>query len=166
SSILPAKLGSACRTKDRINRYSDSPCCTRNWRTIVVESTDFYSRILIDAGNGPPVIVQMVLVSNSDAFVPRLGHGLQLMFHDVVGEKVAAVSNVPRGRDFYDLARILNTPGWTMKSAEDAMCRVGFFDRVSDLGIKVDLFRQGHYDDEIRRSGFDVTFCHHVLDHD
>ncbi|MEH6797611.1 MAG: hypothetical protein V7694_26180, partial [Rhodococcus sp. (in: high G+C Gram-positive bacteria)] len=25
SSILPTKLSSACRTKDRINRYSDSP---------------------------------------------------------------------------------------------------------------------------------------------
>ncbi|MGB2719411.1 MAG: hypothetical protein WBG53_01630 [Rhodococcus sp. (in: high G+C Gram-positive bacteria)] len=141
-------------------------CCASNWRAVIVENTDYYTRILIDAGSGPPVIVQMVLASKSNAFVPSSGHGLRLMFHDVVGEKVAAVADFARGRNFFDLAHILDTPGWNMKSAEDAMCRVGSFDRVNELRTNVDRFRQGHFDDKIRRSGFDVRFCHHVLDHD
>jgi hypothetical protein len=136
-------------------------CVENYWRAVFIERTHLYTRILVDAGSGFPVIVQIVLESN-----PSAGQGLRLLFHDIVGEKVATVANVTHGRDFFDLAHILNTPGWTMKSAEDAMSRVGFSDRVNELRTKVGLFREGNFDDEIRRSGFDVRFCHHVLDHD
>ncbi|MGA9871739.1 MAG: hypothetical protein WBQ44_11435, partial [Rhodococcus sp. (in: high G+C Gram-positive bacteria)] len=63
SSILPTKPGSACRTKDRINRYSDSPAKPTggSWMVhltsaaigeVPPEGGEWSKQIAIDIGSG------------------------------------------------------------------------------------------------------------------
>lgn len=121
-------------------------------------------QIRVDAGTGHPVMVQLVYYGRSQDPEQRPGGGLRLIFDDVVAGKGAAIADVARGRDFYDLANILTTPGWTLQRVESAMHAMRFGDLINQFRINLDRFRRGDFDDDIRKSGFVPDFCHGILD--
>lgn len=93
----------------------------------------------------------------------RAGGGLRLIFDDVVGGKGAAIADVARGRDFFDLANILTAPGWTVARVEAAMRAIKYGDQIEGLRANLGRFRRGDFDDDITKSGFDPAFCHRHL---
>ena len=141
-------------------------CHQNGWHTNTVKNEDFDKQVLVDAGSGSPVVVQMVYYDRSSDPEHRAGGGLRLIFDDVVGGKAAAVADVARGRDLFDLANILETPGWSLSRVEDAMIAIKYGDQVDQFRTNIERFRRGDFDDDIRKSGFDVAFCHRILDRD
>ncbi|AGB27088.1 hypothetical protein Mycsm_06987 (plasmid) [Mycobacterium sp. JS623] len=138
-------------------------CHEHGWHAALVADQDMDKKIRVDAGTGHPVIVQLVYYGRSQDPEQRLGGGLRLIFDDVVAGKGAAIADVARGRDFYDLANILTTPGWTLQRVESAMYAMRFGDLINQFRINLDRFRRGDFDDDIRKAGFDPTFCHRIL---
>ncbi len=141
-------------------------CRAHGWAASVVADQDMDKRILVDAGTGQPVIVQLVYYGRSRHPERRAGGGLRLVFEDVVGGKGAAVADVARGRDFHDLANIVHTPGWPLSRVEDAMRGIRYGDQIEHFRRNIARFRSGDFDDDIRQSGFDPVFCHRMLDED
>lgn len=134
------------------------------WNAALIADQDMDKRIRVDAGTGHPVIVQLVYYGRSQDPEQRPGGGLRLIFDDVVAGKGAAIADVARGRDFYDLANIMTTPGWTLQRVESAMHAMRFGDLINAFRANIDRFRRGDFDDDIRKSGFDPNFCHRTLD--
>lgn len=133
------------------------------WRAETVHREDMDRKIHVDAGTGTPVVVQLVYYPRSSDPERRVGGGLRLIFDDVVGGKGAAVADVARGRDFDDLAHIVDTPGWTLERVENAMRAIKYGDRVEQFRAHIERFRRGEFDDDIRKSGFDPAYCHRTL---
>ncbi|MBH5145339.1 hypothetical protein [Rhodococcus erythropolis] len=84
------------------------------WCAEIVKDDDFDKHVLVDAGSGCPVVVQMSAERHT-------GGSVRLIFDDVVGGKGVAVATVARGRDLLDLANIFETPGWSLLRVEDAI---------------------------------------------
>jgi DNA-binding transcriptional ArsR family regulator len=139
-------------------------CHENGWNAALIGDQDMDKRIRVDAGTGHPVIVQLVYYGRSQDPEQRPGGGLRLIFDDVVAGKGAAIADVARGRDFYDLANIMTTPGWTLERVESAMHAMRFGDLIDQFRANIDRFRRGEFDDDIRKSGFDPNFCHRTLD--
>lgn len=139
-------------------------CREHGWRAETVHHEDMDRKIHVDAGTGTPVVVQLVYYPRPSDPERRAGGGLRLIFDDVVGGKGAAVADVARGRDFDDLAHIVDTPGWSLERVEDAMRAIKYSDRVAQFRANIERFRRGEVDDDIRKSGFDPAYCHHILD--
>lgn len=139
-------------------------CAENGWAASVVNDQDRDKQILVDAGSGQPVVVQLVFYGRSRDPEQRAGVGLRLVFGDVAAGKGAAVADVARGRDFSDLAHIIDTPGWSQERVEDAMREMRFGDLIDRFRANLERFRRGDFDDDIRRSGLDPQFCHRVLD--
>lgn len=139
-------------------------CHENGWTAALIADQDMDKRIRVDAGTGHPVIVQLVYYGRSQDPEQRPGGGLRLIFDDVVAGKGAAIADVARGRDFYDLANIMTTPGWTLQRVESAMQAMRFGDLINAFRTNIDRFRRGDFDDDIRKSGFDPDFCHRTLD--
>lgn len=139
-------------------------CHENGWNAALIADQDMDKRIRVDAGTGHPVIVQLVYYGRSQDPEQRPGGGLRLIFDDVVAGKAAAIADVARGRDFYDLANIMTTPGWTLQRVESAMQAMRFGDLINAFRTNIDRFRRGDFDDDIRKSGFDPHFCHRTLD--
>lgn len=113
-----------------------------------------------------PVIVKgvsLVYYGYPNAPESRPGGGLRLVFDDVVGGKAAAIADAPRGRDFHDLAHILLIDGWSLSRIEDALRNMNRGDQVQAFWESIENFRRGTFDDDIKRSGFDVAFCHSII---
>lgn len=102
------------------------------------------------AGTGEPVTVDIVYYERS--------RELRLVFDDVVVGKGVAVADSARGRDFDDLAHIVETPGWSLERVEDAMRATKYGDKVDAFRANLERFRRGEFDDDIRKSGFDPAF--------
>lgn len=117
---------------------------------------DFRGQVLVHAGSGEPVTVDIVYYERS--------RGLRLIFDDVVGGKGVAVADSARGRDFDDLAHITDTPGWSLERVEDAMRAIKYGDKVDQFRANLERFRRDEFDEDIGKSGFDPAFCHRVLD--
>lgn len=139
-------------------------CHEFGWGTRTLLNEDFRKQVLIDAGTGVPVVVDIVFYERSVAPERRAGGGLRLVFSDVVAGKAAAVADAARGRDFADLAAIVETPGWSLDRVEDAMRAIKYGDQVGKFRETIARFRCGDFDDDIRTSGFDPAYCHRVLD--
>lgn len=139
-------------------------CHENGWEAALVADQDMDKRIRVDAGTGHPVIVQLVYYGRSQDPEQRVGGGLRLIFDDVVAGKGAALADVARGRDFYDLANIMTVPGWTLQRVEGAMRSMRFGDLIDQFRHHIDRFRRGDFDDDIRKSGFDPGFCHAMID--
>lgn len=139
-------------------------CREHGWRAETVHHEDMDRKIHVDAGTGTPVVVQLVYYPRSSDPERRAGGGLRLIFDDVVGGKGAAVADVARGRDFDDLAHIVDTPGWSLDRVEDAMRAIKYSDRVEQFRTNIERFRLGEFDDDIRKSGFEPAYCHRILD--
>ncbi|MBS9533273.1 winged helix-turn-helix transcriptional regulator [Mycobacterium sp. M1] len=139
-------------------------CAEQGWHTQTMRDEDMDKQVLVDAATGSPVVVQMVYYERSRDPEHRASGGLRLIFDDVVGGKGAAIADVARGRDFFDLANIVATPGWTLARVEDAMRAIKFGDQVESFRANLDRFRRGDFDDDIHKSGFDPAFCHRILD--
>lgn len=139
-------------------------CDARGWRTQTARDEDMDKQVLVDAGTGSPVVVQLVYYERSGDPELRAGGGLRLIFDDVVGGKGAAIADVARGRDFFDLANILTAPGWTVARVEAAMRAIKYGDQIEGLRANLGRFRRGDFDDDITKSGFDPAFCHRHLD--
>ncbi|MCV7256915.1 hypothetical protein H7J86_32545 [Mycobacterium hackensackense] len=138
-------------------------CHENHWNAALVADQDMDKQIRVDAGTGHPVIVQLVYYGRSQDPEQRPGGGLRLIFDDVVAGKGAAIADAARGRDFYDLANIMTTPGWTLQRVESAMHAMRFGDLMDAFRANLDRFRRGDFDDDIRKSGFDPDFCHRTL---
>lgn len=105
-------------------------CRGNGWNAATIHREEFDRKIHVEAGTGTPVIVQLVYYGRSRHPESRTGGGLRLVFDDVVGGKGAAVADVARGRDFDDLAHILETPGWSLaRGRRDACDQVRRSDR-------------------------------------
>ena len=141
-------------------------CRENGWRADTVKSEDFDKQVLVGAGTGSPVVVQMVYYERSSDLERRTGGGLRLIFDDVVGGKGAAVADVASGRDLFDLANILATPGWSLGRVEDSMRAIKYGDQIENFRANIERFRRGDFDDDIRKSGFERAFCHRILDRD
>ena len=139
-------------------------CRENGWDAKTVHREELDRKIHVDAGTGTPVVVQLVYYGRSRDPERRATGGLRLVFDDVVGGKGAAVADVARGRDFDDLAHILETPGWSLARVEDAMRAIKYADQIEKFRTNIARFRRGEFDDDIRKSGFDPAFSHRVLD--
>lgn len=139
-------------------------CAAQGWDAVVVADQDMDKKIRVDAGTGIPVVVQLVYYGRSRDPETRAAGGLRLVFEDVVGGKGAAVADSARGRDFFDLASIVDTPGWSLERVEASMQAIKFGDLVEQFRNNLDRFRRGEFDDDIEKSGFDAEFCHRMLD--
>jgi hypothetical protein len=139
-------------------------CREHGWHTELTNNQDMDKQIHVDAGTGIPVVVQLVYYPRSRDPERRAAGGLRLIFDDVVAGKGAAVADVARGRDFDDLAHIIETPGWSLARVEQAMHAIKYGDQVKQFRTNMDRFRRGEFDDDISKSGFDPTFSHSILD--
>ncbi|MGI6797988.1 hypothetical protein [Gordonia sihwensis] len=138
--------------------------CERNgWRAELVFDQDVDKQVLVTAG-GDSVVVQLVYHLRSSDPERRVGGGLRLVFDDVVGGKAVAAADSSRGRDFDDIAHIVNTQGWTLERVVEAMVRLGYPDKVDQFWEKIERFRRGEFDEKIREEGFDPAFAHRILD--
>ena len=141
--------------------------CARNgWTTQIVWNQDWDKKILVTIQSGDSTVVQLVHHQRSTSPERRPGGGLRLMFSDVVGGKGVAAADAGRGRDFDDLAHIVDTPGWSLAQVEEAMCALGYTDKISDFRASIARFRRGEFDQAIRDEGFDPAFAHSILDQD
>ena len=142
-----------------------SACRQHGWIAETTINESFRRQIRVDAGTGTPVKVDVVYHAGSGtAPERRAGGGLRLVFEDVVGGKAAAISDAPRGRYFDDLARIVDTPGWSLARVEDAMGGIGHADQVAGFRTNMARFRSGDFDPIIREEGFDPALRHRLLD--
>lgn len=142
-------------------------CERAGWVAQTTIREDFRRQIVVEAGTGIPVKVDIVCYTGSgSAPERRAGGGLRLVFEDVVGGKAAAISDAPRGRDFDDLANIIETPGWSLARTEDALRGIRRGDQVEGFRANMARFRDGDFDELIRDEGFDPAFSHRVLDHE
>lgn len=140
-------------------------CHEHGWRAETVHHEDMDRKIHVDTGTGTPVVAQLVYYPrSSDDPKRRADGGLRLIFDDLVGGKGVAVADVARGRDFDDLAHIIDTHGWTLERVEDAMRAIKYGDRVEQFRANIERFRRGEFDDDIRKSGFDPAYRHRILD--
>lgn len=137
-------------------------CDRHGWDATTTLAEDFRRQIFVDAGTGSPVTVDIVERSHDPQ--RRAGGALRLVFDDVVGGKGVAVAESARGRDFDDLAHIIETPGWSLDCVEQAMQAIKYADAVTRFRANLARFRRGEFDDDIRNSGFDPEFCHRILD--
>lgn len=139
-------------------------CTANSWGTKTLLNEDFRKQVMVDAGTGAPVVVDIVFYGRSAEPERRAAGGLRLVFSDVVAGKGAAVADSARGRDFADLAAIVETPGWSLDRVEEAMQAIKYGDLVPRFRATLDRFRRGDFDDDIRKSGFDPAHCHRILD--
>lgn len=139
-------------------------CRDHGWSAQTLMNEDFRKQVLVDAGTGQPVTVDIVYFERSRDPERRAGGGLRLIFDDVVGGKGVALADSARGRDFFDLANILETPGWSLGRVEEAMRAIKYGDAVDRFRTNIERFRHGEFDDDIRKSGFDPAFCHRIID--
>lgn len=140
-------------------------CRDNGWAATTLIHENFRRQLVVDAGTGTPVKIDVVYYQGSgSAPERRAGGGLRLVFEDVVGGKAAAISDDPRGRDFDDLAHIVETPGWSLARAEDALRAIRRPDQVESFRANLFRFRSGGFDGLIRAEGFDPAFSHRVLD--
>ncbi|SIH34111.1 excisionase [Mycobacteroides abscessus subsp. abscessus] len=139
-------------------------CSENGWTAETVLNEDFRKRVVVDAGSGAPVVVDMVYYERSQNPERRTGGGLRLIFDDVAGGKGVAVAESSRGRDLFDLANIVETPGWSLSRVEDAMKAIKYADKIEQFRGNLDRFRRGEFDADISKSGFDPAFCHRILD--
>ncbi|NDJ90872.1 hypothetical protein GWR20_17215 [Mycolicibacter kumamotonensis] len=138
-------------------------CRENGWGASTVLNEDFRRQVLVHAGTGEPVTVDIVYYERSREPEHRPGGGLRLVFDDVVGGKAVAVADSARGRDFDDLAHIVETPGWSIERVEDAMRAIKYGDKLDEFRANLERFRRGEFDEDIRKSGFDPAFCHRIL---
>lgn len=138
--------------------------CDRNgWTPEVVGNQKSDKKILVTFHGGDSTVVHLVHLRSTSP-ERRLGGSLRLIFSDVVGGKGVAVADASRGRDFDDLARIVDTPGWSIAQVEGAMRTVGNPEMVSDFRANIARFRDGEFDQAIRDEGFEPAYAHAILD--
>ncbi|MFZ2237974.1 MAG: helix-turn-helix domain-containing protein [Gordonia amarae] len=138
-------------------------CTQHSWEAELIRDQDLDKQILVGVPGDGKIVVQLVYHQRSTAPEPRAGGGLRLIFSDVVGGKAAALAEVARGRDFDDIAHVLDTRGWSLERVVDAMKTLGYPDRVDGFWRNIERFRRGEFDDEIRKAGFDPAFSHRII---
>lgn len=138
-------------------------CHANGWSAELVFDEDLDKQIRVEVG-GDSVVVQLVYHQRSGDPERREGGGLRLIFPDVVGGKAVALADSPRGRDFDDIARIVDTAGWSLERVEAAMVDLGYQDMVSRFRSNIKRFRGGEFDSALRAEGFDPDFSHSILD--
>lgn len=148
---------------DKAHEKVLTACRESGWSATTVHREESDRKIRVDSGTGTPVVVQLVYYGRSRNPRQRATGGLRLVFEDVVGGKGAAVADVARGRDFDDLAHIVETPGWSLERVEDAMRAIKYGDQIGKFRANIVGFRRGEFDDDIRKSGFDPAYSHRVL---
>jgi hypothetical protein len=141
-------------------------CDRSGWTTQIVWNQDWDKKILVTVDGGDSTVVQLVHHQRSTTPERRPGGGLRLIFSDVVGRKGVAAADASRGRDFDDLAHIVETPGWSLAEVEKAMSALGYSDKTADFRASIARFRRGDFDQAIRDEGFDLAYAHSILDHD
>lgn len=139
-------------------------CSSNGWAAELVHDRDLDKQIVVTVPNEGQTVVQLVYHLRSTSPEDRPRGGLRLVFEDVVGGKAAALADGPRGRDFDDIARIVEIDGWSLERVAEAMAKLGYPDRTEAFWRVVEKFRRGDYDADIRGEGFDPTFCHSILD--
>lgn len=139
-------------------------CSESGWTAETVLNEDFRKRVVVDAGSGAPVVIDMVYYERSQNPERRTGGGLRLIFDDVAAGKGVAVAESSRGRDLFDLANIVETPGWSLSRVETAMQAIKYGDKIDQFRGNLERFRRGEFDTDISKSGFDPAFCHRILD--
>lgn len=139
--------------------------CDRNgWTTEVVGNQKSDKKILVTFHDDDSTVVHLVHHHLRSTSPERHPAGLRLIFSDVVGGKGVAVADASRGRDFDDLARIVDTSGWSIAQVEAAMRAVGNPDLVSEFQANIARFRDGEFDQAIRDEGFEPAYAHAILD--
>lgn len=139
--------------------------CSRNgWSTELVHDQDLDKQILVSVPGDGQTVVQLVYHQRSTDPEARAGGGLRLIFEDVVGGKAAALADVARGRDFDDIAHVVETRGWSLDKVAQVLSNLGYPDRVGSFWRNIERFRRGEFDGEIRQAGFDPAFSHRILD--
>lgn len=141
-------------------------CASQGWASEIVMDQDWNKKILITLSDGTSTIVQLVHHQRSAPAEKRPGGGLRLIFSDVVAGKAVALADSARGRDFDDIAHIVNTPGWSLADIEVAMESIRYGDLIPAFRNRIARFRAGDFDQDIRDEGFDPEFTHQRLDHD
>ncbi len=141
-------------------------CDRSGWTTQIVWDQDWDKKILVTVQGNDSTVVQLVHHQRSTNPERRPGGGLRLIFSDVVGGKGVAAADASRGRDFDDLAHIVDTPGWSLAEVEEAMRALGYTDKIADFRASIARFRRGDYDQAIRDEGFDPAYAHSMLDQD
>lgn len=140
-------------------------CQEQGWAAETTIHEDLRRQLVVNAGTGTPVKVDVVYYAGSGTAPERRpGGGLRLVFEDVVGGKAAAIADAPRGRDFDDMAHIVETPGWSIPRVEEALCGIGRFDQLEAFRANMARFRNGDFDNLIRDEGFNPAFSHRFLD--
>lgn len=135
-------------------------CNVHGWNVDIIENQEMRRHLSIDNNF---LVVSLVYYGYPNAPESRPGGGLRLVFDDVVGGKAAAIADAPRGRDFHDLAHILLVDGWSLSRIEDTLRNMNRGDQVQAFWESIENFRRGTFDDDIKRSGFDVAFCHSII---
>ncbi|MCK0441042.1 hypothetical protein MUG78_16700 [Gordonia alkaliphila] len=138
-------------------------CHTHGWTAELVHDQDLDKQMRVTVPSGDTVVVQMVYHQRSTPPEARPGGGLRLIFDDVVAGKAVALADSARGRDFHDLAMILDTAGWTLARVEDSMRGLGYPDMIGALHERLHQFRTGAFDTEITAAGLDPEFCHRII---
>jgi hypothetical protein len=141
-------------------------CERHGWAMQIVWDQKWDKKILVTVRGGDSTVVQLVHHQRSTGPERRPGGGLRLIFSDVVGGKAVALSDAGRGRNFDDLAHIVDTPGWSLPQVEEAMSALGYFDKVADFRANIARFRSGDFDQALQEEGFDPTYAHSILDQD
>lgn len=137
-------------------------CEQEGWSAELIHDQDLDKQILVNVG-GASVVVQLVYHQRSHSPEHRDAGGLRLIFADVVGGKAVAAADSPRGRDFDDIAHIVETPGWSLERVETAMCDLGYRDMLERFRTSIQRFRQGEFDTALQTEGFDPSFSHRIL---
>lgn len=138
-------------------------CRQRGWPAELIHDQDLDKHIRVSAGSDS-VVVQLVYHQRSRDPERHAGGGLRLVFDDVVGGKAVAAADSPRGRDFDDIAHIIDTRGWPLERVEAAMCDLGHRDMVDRFRTNIERSRRGEFDAALRAEGFDPAFSHRLLD--
>lgn len=141
-------------------------CDRSGWTTQIVWNQDWDRKIRVTVQGGDSTVVQLVHHQRSTDPERRPGGGLRLIFSDVVGGKGVAAADASRGRDFDDLAHIVDTPGWSLTEVEEAMSALGYSDKITDFRASIARFRRGDFDQTLRDEGFDPAYAHSILDQD
>lgn len=140
-------------------------CDSNGWTTEIVGNQNSDKKILVTVHDGDSTVVHLVHHHQRSTSPERHPAGLRLIFSDVVGGKGVAVANsTSRGRDFDDLAHIVDTPGWSIAQVEQAMRAVGNPDMVAEFRANIARFRAGEFDQAIRDEGFEPAYAHAILD--
>lgn len=139
--------------------------CSRNgWPARLVFDQNLDKQIKVTVPGDGDTVVQLVYHQRSADPERRRGGGLRLIFADVVGGKAAAMADAARGRDFDDIAHVVQTRGWSLRRVVEAMERLGYPDRAAAFWHNIERFRRGEFDAGITQAGFDPAFSHSVLD--